>query len=389
MESTASLAKIDRNQSILATYTNEQVAVIKQHVAQGATNDELVYFLQVCKAQNLDPFSKQIYFVKRGTQMNIQTGIDGYRAIAEQSGKLAGIDDPIFDTETAKHPAKATVTVYKFVKGQKVPFTASARWLEYYPGDKMGFMWNKMPYLMLGKVAEALALRKAFPKNLGNIYTEEELQSSNYVPVSESNADQLKSEQVPDMSTDQQRVDLNRELIRVGKTVTGLLAHLKKEKLADLTYKEAVTWITSLKSQPSMASEATQPAPDSSAPANSDVPDSQTVVEGEIIEDMPPKPEKPKAAPKAAVSPAPVDDVPPPVDDEGPMKRARRVASESKMREESFDGFAPIPEDVCKLINFYEGVDDNNCPQGFKQLRDDCNSGQFKGKTSYNPHLFV
>ena len=385
MESTAAIAKIDRNQSILATYTNEQVAVIKQHVAQGATNDELVYFLQVCKAQNLDPFSKQIYFVKRGSQMNIQTGIDGYRAIAEQSGKLAGIDDPIFDTEDAKHPGKATVTVYKFTKGQKVAFTASARWLEYYPGDKMGFMWNKMPYLMLGKVAEALALRKAFPKNLGNIYTEEELQSANHVPVNESNADQLKAEAEPEMSTDQQRLELNRELIRVGKNVTGLLAHLKREKLADLTYKEAKTWITSLKAQPSKAAEVPQAAQTSSAPVQSEVPEAQTVVEGEIVEEMPRKAEKPKTA----VKPALADDVPPLPEDEGPMKRARRMASEAKSREQAFDGFIPIPEDVCKLINFYDGVPDESCPEGFAQLRNDCNSGQFKGKTFYNPNLFV
>lgn len=384
MESTAALAKIDRNQSILATYTNEQIAVIKQHVAQGATNDELVYFLQVCKAQNLDPFSKQIYFVKRGTQMNIQTGIDGYRAIAEQSGKLAGIDDPIFDTESAKHPAKATVTVYKFVKGQKVPFTASARWMEYYPGDKMGFMWNKMPYLMLGKVAEALALRKAFPKNLGNIYTEEELQSANTVPINESNADQLKTETEPEMSTDQQRLELNRELIRVGKNVTGLLAHLKKEKLAELTYKEAKMWITSLKSQPSKAAEVPQAAQTSSAPVQSEVPEAQTVVEGEIIEEMPPKPEKPKTASK----PVQNDDAPPIPMDEGPMRRARRVANEATKKNYP-EGFIPVPEDVCKLINFYEGVPDENCPEGFAQLRDDCNAGQFKGKMFYNLNLFI
>lgn len=62
--------------------------------------------------------------------------------------------------------------------GQRVPFTASARWNEYCQTDAKGMpitMWAKMPYLMLGKCAEALALRKAFPNELSGIYTPEEM----------------------------------------------------------------------------------------------------------------------------------------------------------------------------------------------------------------------
>lgn len=185
--------------------TPEQVDLIKSTVAKGATNDELQLFLYTAQRTGLDPLTKQIHFVKRKSkkfnkdtkiweevdQMTIQTGIDGYRVIAERSGSLAGIDDATYDSEKETHPNKATVTVWKIVNGIRVSFTASARWTEYaqvfekdeYVDNKKtgkkitvtGPMWLKMPYLMLAKCAEALALRKAFPNDLSGIYTNEEM----------------------------------------------------------------------------------------------------------------------------------------------------------------------------------------------------------------------
>ncbi len=79
------------------------------------------------------------------------------------------------DKNKTPHPLTAKVTVYKIVEGQRYPFTATARWSEYYPGERMGFQWHQRPYLMLGKCAEALALRKAFPKLLSGMYAQEEM----------------------------------------------------------------------------------------------------------------------------------------------------------------------------------------------------------------------
>jgi phage recombination protein Bet len=160
-------------------FTAEQVDLIKRLYGGGATNDEFAVFLHQCKRTGLDPMARQIYLVKRWdsknqrNNMTVQVGIDGFRLVADRTGAYAGNDDPVYDDESK--PQKATVAVYKIVGGMRCPFTATARWSQYYPGDKQGFMWNKMPHLMLGKCAEALALRKAFPAELSGLYTDDEM----------------------------------------------------------------------------------------------------------------------------------------------------------------------------------------------------------------------
>lgn len=185
-----------------ANLTHGQVELIKRTVAVGATDDELKLFLQICKGAKLNPFMRQAHFVpfwdsKLGAERRaIIIGIDGYRNIAEDTGKYAGNDDATFKGEgfvevdvwegkgntrkvtgkkKIKHPDEATVTVYKMVEGVRCAFSATARWSEYYPGGKKGGKWHDMPFLMLGKCAEALALRKAFPSRLGGTYTQEEM----------------------------------------------------------------------------------------------------------------------------------------------------------------------------------------------------------------------
>ena len=163
------------------TYNNitpAQVDLIKSQIAKGATDDELKLFLHVADKSGLDPLSRQIYFIKRSGKMTIQTGIDGFRAVADRTGQYVGSSDPVFE-ENGEIPSKATVTVNKVVGGIVGNFTATARWEEYYPGKSQGFMWNKMPHTMLGKCAEALALRKAFPAQLSGLYTDHEMDQAN------------------------------------------------------------------------------------------------------------------------------------------------------------------------------------------------------------------
>lgn len=157
-------------------FSPSQLELIKSQIAKGASDSELAYFVSVCERTGLDPFQRQIYAIMRRdrdtAKMTIQTGIDGYRLIADRTGRYAGSDDPVYTYDDRGQLTKASVTVYKLVGGQRCPFSASALMAEY---RQQGPMWTKMPCTMLGKCAEALALRKAFPADLSGLYTTEEM----------------------------------------------------------------------------------------------------------------------------------------------------------------------------------------------------------------------
>jgi phage recombination protein Bet len=194
------LATRANDTSNTAQFNPEQIELIKNNIAKGATNEELALFLGVCNRTGLDPFARQIFCVERwgqgGKQMVTQISVDGQRLIAERTGKYEGqtleywcgpdgIWRDVWLEETP--PAAAKVGVYK--SGCREPIWAIATFAEYAGKKKDGtliVMWAKMPARMLLKCAEALALRKAFPQELSGIYTVEEMaQSGSEVEVIE------------------------------------------------------------------------------------------------------------------------------------------------------------------------------------------------------------
>jgi phage recombination protein Bet len=144
-------------------------------------------FAQTVQRTQLDPIARQIYCIERGGKYSISVGIDGARLVAQRSGEYAG-QRPIewtadgeswLDVWLSKEPpAAARAGVMR--QGFSEPLYAVATWDSYAPyyNGKLGQVWSQHGSLMLGKCAEMLALRKAFPMELSGLYVAEEMDTA-------------------------------------------------------------------------------------------------------------------------------------------------------------------------------------------------------------------
>jgi len=169
------------------TWTPEQQQLISSNIAPGCTQDELKLFAYACQRTGLDPFSRQIYAIKRSNKLTIMTSIDGLRSIAERTGELDGSstewcgDDGIWADVWLgnKPPAAAKTTIWR--KGSTHPFVGTALFRDYNANNQG--MWSKMPAAMIAKCSESLALRKSFPHNLSGLYSSDEMEQAETVTV--------------------------------------------------------------------------------------------------------------------------------------------------------------------------------------------------------------
>jgi phage recombination protein Bet len=189
----------------------KRLKLIRDTVAKQASETEFNWFIDICRHTRLDPLRKQIYcFVFHASdakkrQMVPVTAIGGLRAIAQRTGTYrADNRAPRLETDESLRDSltnplgiiRAEVSVFQHSHGEWHEIVGEAYWEEFAPIvdewvddpeagrrrpsgkrmlDKTKDGWRRMPRLMLAKCAEAVALRKAWPDDLGNLYEETEI----------------------------------------------------------------------------------------------------------------------------------------------------------------------------------------------------------------------
>ena len=157
----------------------EVIETLKQTVAKGATDAELALFVEHCKGTGLNPFKREVWFIKTQNGVQIMTGINGFYEIANRHPQFDGLE--VEAVEDAGVLIKAIARCYR--KDRSRPTVAEAYLAEY--GKQYG-NWKTMPRLMLSKCAESMALRKSFPQELNGLYTVEEMPAEFAAPPAQT-----------------------------------------------------------------------------------------------------------------------------------------------------------------------------------------------------------
>lgn len=164
---------------------------VKNYLVSGngaVTDQEVLMFMELCKAQKLNPFIKEAYLIKFGTSpANIVVGkdvfvkrayrnpnFDGMRAGIVVIRKDGGMD---YREGSLKAPGETLIGGWcqVYLKDVQYPVRSEVSLEEY---SKSQATWKQMPCVMIRKCAIVTALREAFPEDLQGMYDSVEIKNA-------------------------------------------------------------------------------------------------------------------------------------------------------------------------------------------------------------------
>jgi phage recombination protein Bet len=192
-------------------FSPDKIELLKSTVAKGATDTELEQFIYLAQRYNLDPFTNEIWFIKRakkvkqngnwdyrrlpngeidytGAETTIMTSRDGYLKIGQadpqfkelNSMEIRANDEFSYNpmTKEIKHEIRANrgaITGAWAICSRKdrEPAVIIVDFQEYKNAVGKSSTWDKYPSAMIRKVAEVIVLKRQF--NISGLVTREEM----------------------------------------------------------------------------------------------------------------------------------------------------------------------------------------------------------------------
>lgn len=169
-------------------------AIVKNYMISGnkdaVTDQEIAMFMNLCKFSGLNPWIKEAYCIKYGSEpATMVVGKEAFQKRAESHPAFDGFDAGIIVIDesgnityrqgTMKLPTETLLGGYAEVwRKDRTHSTRIEVSFDEYAGRKkdgtLNGQWSKKPATMIRKVALVQALRETFPNNLGGMYTAEE-----------------------------------------------------------------------------------------------------------------------------------------------------------------------------------------------------------------------
>jgi len=155
------------------SFSSKEIETIRRTVAEKANDDEFRMFMHIAKSYGLDPFNGEIFFWKMNGKPTIMTSRDGYLKIADSHPAYDGLVSDVVrandvfkrERDNINHEYGADrgdiIGAYALVyrKDRRYPVYVFAPFKEYNAGTRV---WAKYPSAMILKVAESMALKRAF-----------------------------------------------------------------------------------------------------------------------------------------------------------------------------------------------------------------------------------
>lgn len=159
---------------------------VRARICPNANENEIAFFMETCRTQRLNPFTKDAYLVKyrdqpaqvivahkvlmSRTERNPNfDGMESGVTVLDRDGNIRQEQRGAFYKAAGEQLLGGWCRIYR--KDRRIPFYAERSLDEMSKGQAS---WKSMPAIMITKCAQAACIREAFPDEFGGLYVAEE-----------------------------------------------------------------------------------------------------------------------------------------------------------------------------------------------------------------------